>query len=57
MTERAAPLYCPYCGDERLRPWGDHPDQGPDKGPGQWHCEDCLRVFTLRYAGTTGAAD
>lgn len=51
MSERAAPLYCPYCGEERLRPWGEDPDT--DRA--QWHCEDCLRVFTLRFRGATGA--
>ena len=49
-TARAVPLYCPYCGEERLRPWGDD----PDADHAQWSCEDCLRVFELRYKGTTG---
>lgn len=53
MTERAAPMYCPYCGEERLRPWGED----PDTGHGDWRCEDCTRVFTLRYQGLTGTAD
>lgn len=48
--ERAVPMFCPYCGEESLRPWGDD----PDRGHGDWRCEDCLRVFTLRYRGTTG---
>jgi transposase-like protein len=46
MSERAAPFYCPYCGDERLRPDGE--------SHGQWRCESCLRVFELKYRGTTG---
>ena len=50
MTERAAPMFCPYCGEEQLRPWGDD----PDKGHGDWRCEDCTRVFTLRYKGISG---
>ena len=41
--ERAAPFYCPYCGDEDLRPFGD--------GHGEWRCGACRRVFTLRYKG------
>lgn len=49
-TPRAVPLYCPYCGEDALRPWGDD----PDRDHAQWHCEDCLRVFEVRYAGTTG---
>ena len=50
MSERAAPMFCPYCGEERLRPWGND----PDKGHGDWRCEDCTRVFTLRYKGISG---
>lgn len=42
MNERAAPMYCPSCGED------------PDRGHGDWRCEDCLRVFVLRYKGTTG---
>jgi predicted RNA-binding Zn-ribbon protein involved in translation (DUF1610 family) len=41
--ERATPFYCPYCGDEDLRPHGD-------KG-GSWHCRGCARVFTLKFVG------
>ena len=41
--ERATPFYCPYCGDEDLRPHGD-------KG-GSWHCRGCARVFTLKIVG------
>ena len=52
MSERAAPLYCPYCGEESLRPWGDD----PAGGHGEWRCEDCLRVFRLRFVGLTGTA-
>jgi predicted RNA-binding Zn-ribbon protein involved in translation (DUF1610 family) len=51
--ERAAPMFCPYCGEEQLRPWGDD----PDKGHGDWRCEDCTRVFTLRYKGISGLND
>jgi ribosomal protein L37AE/L43A len=41
--ERATPFYCPYCGDEDLRPHGE-------KG-GSWHCRGCARVFTLKFVG------
>ncbi|MGD0374059.1 MAG: hypothetical protein ABSB01_05690 [Streptosporangiaceae bacterium] len=48
--ERQAPLYCPYCGDEDLRP------SGPDAGG--WRCGACARGFVLRFAGlTTPGAD
>ncbi len=48
--ERAVPFYCPFCGEESLRPHGDD----PDSGHGDWRCEDCTRVFSVRYKGLTG---
>ncbi|MFL6076670.1 MAG: hypothetical protein ACJ73S_25020 [Mycobacteriales bacterium] len=47
MTGRLPPFYCPYCGEEDLRPHGDR--------HGEWRCGSCLRVFTLRLLGTTAA--
>jgi transposase-like protein len=44
---RAVPFFCPFCGEESIRPWGDD----PDKGHGDWRCEDCSRVFSVRYRG------
>lgn len=41
MSDRAAPFYCPYCGEEDLRP---EPDGG-------WFCASCRRVFTVTLAG------
>ncbi|SOD74348.1 hypothetical protein SAMN05892883_3532 [Jatrophihabitans sp. GAS493] len=43
MTERAAPFYCPYCGDEDLRPFGEK--------HGEWRCGSCRRVYRLGYIG------
>jgi transposase-like protein len=44
MSEsRATPFYCPYCGDEDLRPH--------EESHGSWHCGSCTRVFTLRFVG------
>ncbi|HZG04355.1 MAG TPA: hypothetical protein VE546_12410 [Streptomyces sp.] len=43
MSERAAPFYCPYCGDEDLRP--------SDSGPGAWECASCNRAFKLSFLG------
>jgi transposase-like protein len=43
MTERAAPFYCPYCGEEDLRP--------AETGPGAWECGDCNRAFQLKFLG------
>ncbi|WP_081640017.1 hypothetical protein [Actinomadura flavalba] len=42
MSERAAPFYCPYCGDEHLVPREEE---------GAWFCEDCVRSFRLKFLG------
>jgi ribosomal protein L37AE/L43A len=34
---RAVPFYCPFCGEQELRP----------AEPKGWRCESCARVFTL----------
>ncbi|RJQ80489.1 Insertion element protein [Pseudonocardiaceae bacterium YIM PH 21723] len=41
--QRAVPFYCPYCGDEDLRP---HPEPH-----GAWLCGGCRRVFSVKMAG------
>jgi len=43
MSGRAAPFYCPYCGDEDLRP--------SEEGPGAWECAACNRAFALSFLG------
>jgi len=43
MSERAAPQYCPYCGDEDLRPT-------PERHTA-WRCRSCARVFELSFVG------
>ncbi|MFI6356956.1 hypothetical protein ACIBJF_30830 [Streptomyces sp. NPDC050743] len=43
MSERAAPFYCPYCGDEDLRPH--------EQGHGAWECGACNRAFQLKFLG------
>ncbi|WUH90111.1 hypothetical protein OG900_08355 [Streptomyces sp. NBC_00433] len=43
MSERAAPFYCPYCGDEDLRP--------SEEGHGAWECRACSRAFQLKFLG------
>jgi ribosomal protein L37AE/L43A len=43
MSERAAPLYCTYCGEEDLRPHED--------AHGAWECRGCARVFSLKWLG------
>jgi transposase-like protein len=46
---RAVPFYCPYCGDEDLRP---HADESADtERHGEWRCGSCTRVFALRFVG------
>jgi transposase-like protein len=49
-AQRMPPHYCPYCGEDTIRPWGDD----PDKGHADWRCESCLRVFSVRSKGLTG---
>ncbi|MET7641081.1 hypothetical protein [Streptomyces sp. NPDC005438] len=49
MSERAAPFYCPYCGDEDLRPSEAAPAA---KGTGAaWECAACNRAFRLAFLG------
>jgi transposase-like protein len=47
VSERAAPFYCPYCGDEDLRPH----TEGPGAGHGAWYCAACARAFSLKFLG------
>ncbi len=49
-SERQVPFFCPYCGEEELRPAGTE--------AGNWDCRSCARRFTLRFAGVVrqGAA-
>jgi ribosomal protein L37AE/L43A len=39
--ERQVPFYCPYCGEESLRP------AGPEAG--EWECAACVRGFRLQF--------
>lgn len=43
-TPRAVPFYCPFCGEQDLRP-GDG---------GGWHCEVCDRSFELSLTSVGG---
>ncbi|ROT32256.1 hypothetical protein [Micromonospora sp. HM5-17] len=45
---RAAPMYCPYCGEEDLRPHAE--------SHGAWECRACARVFTVTFIGLLAAA-
>ncbi|MFC7327310.1 hypothetical protein [Marinactinospora rubrisoli] len=53
MSERAAPYYCPYCGDEDLEP---HEATGEHGAGYAWACRACARVFQVRFAGLRAAA-
>ena len=44
---RSAPLYCPYCGEEDLRPH--------EASHGAWECHSCARVFTVKFNGLLAA--
>jgi len=43
MSTRQAPLYCPYCAGEDLRP--------NESETAAWECRECLRVFALKVLG------
>jgi hypothetical protein len=43
MTGRAEAFYCPYCGEEDLRPHG--------ATHGDWECRACRRVFAVSFKG------
>ncbi len=42
-VRHAPPFYCPYCGEEDLRP--------ADEKAGTWECGACRRAFTLSFRG------
>jgi len=43
VGERQVPFFCPYCGEEELRPAGSR--------AGEWECRACARGFQLRFNG------
>ncbi|MFI6348390.1 hypothetical protein [Streptomyces sp. NPDC050560] len=43
MSERAAPFYCPFCGEEDLRP--------SEESPRAWECGGCNRAFQVTFLG------
>jgi len=42
-SERQVPFYCPYCGEDDLRP--------ASAATGSWECGACRRGFGLRFTG------
>ncbi|HSV66575.1 MAG TPA: hypothetical protein VLJ59_11790 [Mycobacteriales bacterium] len=48
-TPRHVPVfYCPYCGEEDIRPYGE---PAAAKQAGQWLCSACRRVWAVRFVG------
>ncbi|HEX2418601.1 MAG TPA: hypothetical protein VHJ83_10855 [Micromonosporaceae bacterium] len=43
MSGRVTPFFCPYCGEEDLRP--------NESAHGVWECRGCIRVFGVRFIG------
>ena len=46
-TPRAQPFFCPYCGEQDLRP-------ADREG---WHCRVCDRRFGLDFLGLGGGGE
>ncbi len=44
-SERQVPFFCPYCGEENLRP--------ASAEAGTWECRACARGFSLTFVGVT----
>lgn len=42
MSMRAAPFYCPYCGEETIEPMGES---------NGFYCASCDRRFELSFKG------
>ena len=51
---RAVPFYCPFCGEEDLRPHEQEPSAPHGAAP--WHCRSCTRVFSLKLVGLVVAS-
>lgn len=42
MSVRAAPFYCPYCGEQSIEPLGEEK---------KWYCGSCDRRFEVSFLG------
>jgi ribosomal protein L37AE/L43A len=49
MSHGSVPFFCPFCGDEEIRPYGET--------HGEWRCESCRRAFALRTVKQAVPAD
>jgi len=47
MTSHAPPFYCPYCGEEDIRPFGEK--------HGEWVCGSCRRAWALHSIVARGS--
>jgi transcription elongation factor Elf1 len=47
-TPRAQPYYCPYCGEQDIRPGDEH---------GTYHCATCDRLWKLEFRRLGAPAD
>jgi ribosomal protein L37AE/L43A len=45
VSGHRSPFFCPYCGDEAIRPYGEK--------HGEWQCESCRRAFALKSVKVT----
>lgn len=46
-TPRVQPFFCPYCGEQELRP----------SAASGWHCRSCDRRFELSFLGLGDLAE
>jgi transposase-like protein len=47
MSVRAVPFYCPFCGEQDIRP----------TDPSGWRCDSCGRSFELQVTAIAGGED
>ncbi|HSL10410.1 MAG TPA: Insertion element protein [Actinomycetota bacterium] len=55
-TPRAVPFYCPFCGEQDIRPAdvvGDASTDAPG-GAAPWRCASCDRTFALSLLAIGG---
>lgn len=48
MSMRAVPFYCPFCGEQDIRPDG--------AGANSWRCDSCERRFELTVTAIGGGS-
>jgi len=54
-TPRAVPFYCPFCGEQDIRPADPVADTAVAAGgEAPWRCGSCDRVFALALVAIGG---